>query len=342
MDLTTTFMGLELAHPVVPASPALTGSLDALRRLEDAGAPAVVLETSVEGDLDPRAEVLERCLLRGVDSHFEALDYFPVPPLPANDPLTLISRARETLGIPVMVSLNGMEADGWAERAAEIEQAGAHALELNLYFLPTDPLLRASDLEDLYIAGVREVRERVSIPMAVKFRPAFTVPANVAMRLVEEAGADGLVIFNRFYGPDYDVDTMELVPRLVLTTSDAMRLPMTWTAILHGKTRADLALSTGVQTWQDVLKAMMAGARMTQVASVLIREGLGRIREITASLSAWLEEREYESLRQLVGSMAEKHLSGPGHFEKESYTRAVQALRPPPHRPAPRRSVLER
>lgn len=323
MDLTTTFMGLELAHPLVPSTSQYTGSLDGLRRLEDAGASAVLLETSLEAD----EELLELCLLRGSHLDYEASDYLPKPAALQDgfDPfLDMIGKARKSLGIPVIASLTGTEADGWPSYARDIQEAGAHALELNLFFMPTDPDQDGADLVERYIASVRAVREAITLPLAVKFRPSFTAPANVARRLVNEAGADGLVIFNRFYGPDYDLESLDVVPRRVLSDSDELRLPMTWTAVLFGKTRADLGLATGIHTHEDVLKAMMAGASVTQIGSELMQNGLGRLQAILAELSTWLEQREYRSLAQLKGSMAQKHLSTPGELERPGVERELQ------------------
>lgn len=323
MDLSTTFMGLELAHPLIPTSASFTGSLDGLRRLEDAGASAVLLETSLEAE----QELLDQCLLRGSHLDAEATDYLPTPVAlqEGYDPfLSLITSARKSLRIPVIASLVGTEGGGWAAYAEDIQEAGAHALELNLYFLSTDPREGGRELEDRYVDVVREVRSRTTLPLSVKFRPSFTAPANVARRLVEEGGADGLVIFNRFYGPDYDLDTLDVVPRRVLSHSDELRLPMTWAAVLFGKTRADLGLATGIHTYEDVLKAMMAGASVTEIGSELIQNGLGRLQTILGELRTWLEEREYRSLSQLKGSMAQKHLATTGEIEREGLERALQ------------------
>ncbi|ARA91892.1 dihydroorotate dehydrogenase [Rhodothermaceae bacterium RA] len=332
MDLTTTYLGLPLAHPIVPSASPLSERLDTIRRLEDAGAPALVMHSLFEEQLTGESHRLDHYLDYGTESFAEALSYFPdvgsyhVGP---EEYLEKIRKAREAVDIPIIASLNGISAGGWTRYAQYIEEAGADALELNIYYLPTDPNLSGAEVEERYLKVVRGVRSSISIPLAVKIGPYFSALAHMARRFAE-AGADGLVLFNRFYQPDFDLERLEVTPHLVLSTSDELRLPLRWVALLYGRVDVDLALTSGVHTHIDVIKGLMAGAQVTMVASELLKNGLQRIGEIRTRLAVWMEEHEYESVRQMQGSMSQLHVAEPTAFERANYMKVLQFWRPDP------------
>ncbi|MCX6362491.1 MAG: dihydroorotate dehydrogenase-like protein [Armatimonadetes bacterium] len=325
MDLRTNYLGLDLAHPIMPSASPLSKGLDRIKRLEDAGAPAITVYSLFEEQIDQESHQLDHFLEFGTDSFAEALSYFPdlgsynVGP---DEYLNLIRDAKKNTSIPIIGSLNGVSDGGWTRYAKLIQDAGADALELNVYYIPTDPKLTSADVESLYIDVVKAVRAEVSIPLAVKLGPYFSSPANVLNRIVE-AGADGIVLFNRFYQPDFDLEALEVVPRVVLSTSDDLRLPLRWTAILSGRIQADIALTSGVHCHEDVIKALMAGASVVQVAAELMHNGPSRIKELLAALTAWLEEREYTSVKQMIGSMSQKSVREPAAFERANYMKAL-------------------
>ncbi len=332
MDLTTTYLGLPLAHPIVPSASPLSERLDTIRRLEDAGAPALVMHSLFEEQLTGESHRLDHYLDYGTESFAEALSYFPdvgsyhVGP---EEYLEKIRKAREAVDIPIIGSLNGISAGGWTRYAQYIEEAGADALELNIYYLPTDPNLSGAEVEERYLKVVRGVRSSISIPLAVKIGPYFSALAHMARRFAE-AGADGLVLFNRFYQPDFDLERLEVTPHLVLSTSDELRLPLRWVALLYGRVDVDLAITSGVHTHIDVIKGLMAGAQVTMVASELMKNGLQRIGEIRTQLAVWMEEHEYESVRQMQGSMSQIHVAEPTAFERANYMKVLQSWRPDP------------
>jgi dihydroorotate dehydrogenase (fumarate) len=325
MDLRTNYLGLDLAHPIMPSASPLSKGLDKIKRLEDAGASAITIYSLFEEQIDQESHQLDHFLEFGTESFAEALSYFPdlgsynVGP---DEYLNLIGDAKQKTSIPIIGSLNGVSDGGWTRYAKLIQEAGADALELNVYYIPTDPKLTSADVEDLYIDVVKAVRAEVSIPLAVKVGPYFSSPANVMNRIVE-AGANGLVLFNRFYQPDFDLEALEVVPRVVLSTSDDLRLPLRWTAILHGRIQADIALTSGVHCHEDVIKALMAGASVVQIASELMQHGPGRTKELLAALTAWLEEHEYTSVKQMIGSMSQKSVREPAAFERANYMKAL-------------------
>jgi dihydroorotate dehydrogenase (fumarate) len=329
MDLRTRYLGLELAHPIVPSASPLAASLDGIRRLEEAGAAAIVLPSLFEEQINAESYQLDHYLSFGADSHPEALSYFPdlgsyqVGP---EQYLKLVSRAKDVVGVPVIASLNGVSAGGWLEYARAIEQAGADALELNVYYLPTDPRLSSAEVEAMYVEDVRTVKESVSIPLALKVGPFFSAFANLAQRFAE-AGANGLVLFNRFYQPDFDLESLAVVPRLVLSDSDDLRLPLNWVAILYDRVAVDFAITSGIHTTEDALKGLMAGANVTMMASELMRHGLGRLAEVRDGISEWLEAREYDSVRQMIGSMSQQNVAEPSAFERAHYISTVGAFR---------------
>lgn len=332
MDLTTTYLGLKLAHPIMPSASPLSERLDTIRRLEDAGAPALVMHSLFEEQLTGESHRLDHYLDYGTESFAEALNYFPdlggyhVGP---EQYLEKIRQAKEVVDIPIIGSLNGISAGGWTRYARYIEEAGADALELNIYYIPTDPELTGAEVEERYLKVVRSVRDIISIPLAVKIGPHFSAVANMAKRFVE-AGADGLVLFNRFYQPDFDLENLEVTPHLVLSTSDELRLPLRWVAMLYGRVQVDFAITGGVHTHIDVLKGLMAGAQVTMMASELLKHGLQRIREIRNHLIIWMEEHEYESVEQMQGSMSQLNVSEPTAFERANYMKVLQSWRPDP------------
>jgi dihydroorotate dehydrogenase (fumarate) len=328
VDLTTTYLGFRLRTPLVASASPLSKSVDLVRGLETAGAAAVVLYSLFEEQITHESRELDYYLNRGTHSYAEALSYFPdlvhynVGP---DDYLSHLRRVKRAVDIPVIGSLNGVSPGGWVDYARMIEQAGADALELNIYYLPTDPDQSGAQVEHTYVELVRAVRARVAIPLAVKLSPYLTALPNLARRVVE-AGADGLVLFNRFYQPDLDLENLDVVPGVTLSTSADLRLPLRWTAILYGRVRADLALSGGVHTATDALKAMMAGANVAMLTSALLQHGPGRLQHILADLQAWMEEHEYESIEQMRGSMSQRHVAAPAAFERANYMRALNSF----------------
>lgn len=325
VDLSTRYLGLELKNPLVASASPLSKKLDGIRRLEDAGVSAVVMYSLFEEQIVHESLALDHYLTRGSDSFAEALTYFPdlgrynVGP---EGYLELIRKAKESVGIPIIGSLNGVSSGGWIEYARLIQEAGADALELNLYYLPTDPALTAAELEANYVGLVADIHKQIRIPLAVKLSPFFTALPHFAQQMVQ-AGAKGLVLFNRFYQPDFDIETLEVVPSLVLSTSEELRLPLRWIAILYGRVAADMALSSGVHTGQDVIKALMAGAKVAMTTSALLRHGLKRAGEILQEMQAWMETFEYQSVQQMIGSMSQQAVAEPAAFERANYMKAL-------------------
>jgi dihydroorotate dehydrogenase (fumarate) len=335
MDLSTKYLGMTLKHPLVPSASPLSETLDGIRRMEDAGAAAVVMYSLFEEQINAESHHLDHYLSYGIDSFAEALNYFPnmetfkVGP---DEYLNLINRAKQSTDIPIIGSLNGVSSGGWIDYATRIEEAGADALELNIYYIPTDPSLTGTEVEQMYIDVVRDVKGTVKIPVAVKISPYFSSTANMAKKLVD-AGADSLVMFNRFYQPDFDLEELEVVPRVSLSspqTIHALRLPLRWIAILYGQVQADLALTGGIHSHEDALKGLMAGANVTMMASELLRNGVNRIGEVLADMQQWMEEHEYESVNQMQGSMSQKHVAEPAAFERANYMKVLQSWRPDP------------
>ena len=329
MDLSTRYMGLTLKNPLIAASSPLTAHLDTIRQLEEVGAAAVVLHSLFEEQITLESQYLDHFLTHGTDSFAEAQSYFPDMATYNVGPdgyLEEIRRAKAAVGIPVIGSLNGVSAGGWTKYAKLIQEAGADALELNIYYIPTDPELSGAEVEGMYLDIVKEVKQTVSIPVAVKLSPYFSSTANMAKRLTE-SGADALVLFNRFYQPDLDLEQLEVTPHLVLSNSNELRLPLRWAAILYGKVRADLAITSGVHTHEDVLKAMMAGAKATLLASTLLQNGVGRLGRILESMEKWMEEHEYGSIEQMQGSLSQKHVAEPAAFERANYMKVIGSLR---------------
>jgi dihydroorotate dehydrogenase (fumarate) len=332
MDLTTTYMGMALKNPIVPSASPLSESVDSIRALEDAGASAVVMYSLFEEQIKADSLALNHFLDYGTYSFAEVLRYFPemeeykVGP---EEYLNLISRAKQAVSIPIIGSLNGVSTGGWIEYARRIQEAGADALELNIYHIPTSIETTGTEVEQLYVDIVQAVRQNVSIPLAVKIGPYFSATANMAHRLAE-AGANALVMFNRFYQPDFDLETLEVVPSLVFSTPFAMRVALRWVAILYGRVPVDFAITNGVHSYQDVLKGLMAGANVMMMAAELLKHSIGRIGEILDQMTTWMQEHEYESVAQMRGSMSQQHVAEPAAFERGNYMKALQSWRPDP------------
>jgi dihydroorotate dehydrogenase (fumarate) len=332
MDLTTTYLGLDLAHPIVPSASPISETVDGIRELEDAGAPAIIMHSLFEEQIAQESHRLDHYLSYFTEAFAEAQTYFPEVDTYHVGPgeyLDKIRRAKEAVDVPVIGSLNGITTGGWVDYARKIEEAGADALELNVYFIPTDPEMTGGEVEQMYIEVVREVKAHLSIPLAVKVGPYFSAIANMAYRLAY-SGADGLVLFNRFYQPDFDLENLEVVPHLVLSTPFEMRLPLRWVAMLYGRVEADFAITSGVQTHEDVLKGLMAGAKVMMTASELLRNGTYRIQEMLQALRLWMEEHEYDSVVQMQGSMSQQHVADPASFERANYMKVLQSWRPDP------------
>jgi dihydroorotate dehydrogenase (fumarate) len=331
MDLTTTYLGLKLRSPlVVGAAASLTEDIDNLKRMEDVGAAAVVLHSLFEEQLRQEQFELHHHLEYGTESFAEALTYFPEPEIFHVGPeeyLNHIRKAKEMVGIPIIASLNGSTLGGWTEYARQIEQAGADALELNIYYVPTDMDLTGAQVEQNYLEILRAVKAAVTIPVAIKLSPYFSNMANMAKQLTE-AGADGLVLFNRFYQPDIDIEALEVEPNVLLSTPQAMRLPMRWIAILYGRISVDLAATSGIHKANDVLKMLMAGANITMLVSALLRHGIEHLETVEREMRHWMEEHEYESVKQMQGSMSQINCPDETAFERAQYMKAVQTYQP--------------
>jgi Dihydroorotate dehydrogenase len=332
MDLTTTYLGLKLRTPLVPSASPLSEEIDSIKRLEDAGASAIVLYSLFEEQLRQDRVELHQHMEAGTFSYAEALTYFPEPDqfhLGPDEYLRHISKAKDAVDIPVIASLNGSSVGGWTSYAKAIQQAGADALELNIYYIPTDLNVTSAQVEQTYLDILKAVKSEITIPVAVKLSPFFTNFANMAKRF-DEAGANGLVLFNRFYQPDIELESLEVVPNILLSTPMAMRVPLRWIAILYEKLNCSLAATSGIHRGTDALKMLMAGADVTMLCSVLIRHGVKQISVIERDLVAWMEEHEYESVEQLKGSLSQKNCPNPSEFERAQYMRAISRM------PAPR------
>ena len=331
MDLSTSYMGLKLRSPLVPSASPLSETLADIKRMEDAGAAGVVLYSLFEEQIRQERNELFHHLSHGTESYAEALTYFAEPSQVNIGPeayLAHIAAARQSVDIPIIASLNGSTLGQWTQYARLIQDAGAHALELNIYWIPTDIHMTAAEVETNYLDIVTAVRSEVTIPIAVKVSPFFTNFARFASQL-DGAGADGLVLFNRFYQPDIDLETLEVKPNILLSTPMAMRLPLRWVALLHGRIRASLAGTGGIHRAADVLKMLMAGADVTMLCSTLLKNGIAQMAVIESDMRIWLEQHEYESVAQLKGSLSQRNCPDPSAFERAQYMRAItQPARP--------------
>jgi len=330
VDLTTTYLGMELKNPLVPSSSPLMQSLDNLKRMEDHGAGALVLHSLFEEQIARESHALDHYLNYGAESFAEAVTYFPEMigyNRGAEGYLEHIRRAKEHIHIPVIASLNGFSTGGWLEYADEMQQAGADALELNMYYIAADPSQTSQQLEEMYLELIREVVTHVRIPVTVKVCHFFTAFANMAQRMAW-AGAEGLVLFNRFYQPDFDLEELEVVPTLNLSHSNELRLRLQWIAMLHGRVDADLAVTGGVHTPDDVIKCLMAGANVAMMTSVLLERGISHLAVLLEGVRVWLQDHEYESVRQMCGSMSYRNVAQPAAFERANYMRVLQRYSP--------------
>ena len=327
IDLSTSYLGLNLKNPLVASASPLCEDVGNIRRMEDAGAAAVVLHSLFEEQITLESNELDRYLSQGAESFAESLSYFPAMAdykLGPDEYLEHIRQAKAAVSIPIIGSLNGVSTGGWIRHAKLIQEAGADALELNVYYIPTDPEMTSAQVEQVYLDLVRDVKGTVKLPVAVKLGHAFSAMANMARRL-DQAGADALVLFNRFYQPDLDLDKLEAVPRLTLSNSYELLLRLHWIAILHGRIRADLAVTGGVHTSQDVLKAMMAGARVAMMTSALLKNGIDHLGTVGKDLSVWMAEHEYDSIRQMQGSMSYRSVAEPAAFERGNYMKVLSS-----------------
>lgn len=331
MNLTTQYLGLTLRSPLVPSAAApLTENIDNVKRMEDAGAAAVVLHSLFEEQLRQDRLQLHHHLIQGSESFAEAITYLPEPDVFHVGPeeyLKHIRQAKEMVDIPIIASLNGSTVGGWIDYAKAIQQAGADALELNIYWVPTDMNLSGAQVEQVYFDILHAVKSEVTIPVAIKLSPYFSNIAYMAKRF-DEIGANGLVLFNRFYQPDINLEALEVQPNVLLSTPQAMRLPMRWIAILYGKINANLAATGGIHKASDVIKMLMAGASVTMLCSVLLRHGIEHLRDIEQEVCRWMEENEYESVQQLQGSMSQLNCPDPTSFERAQYMKAIQTYHP--------------
>jgi dihydroorotate dehydrogenase (fumarate) len=328
IDLSTSYLGMKLATPLVASASPLSQEVAGIRRLEDAGASAIVLYSLFEEQLRQERAELDYHLSAGTESFAESLTYFPQPSEFRTGPeeyLNHIQKAKAAVDIPVIASLNGSTLGGWTGYARQIEEAGADAIECNIYFIPSDPEVSGDDVEQTYLDILRGVKISVHIPVAVKLSPFFSSIANMAKRL-DAAGADGLVLFNRFYQPDIDLEELELKPNVLLSTPQASRLPLTWIGILYGRIRASMAATSGVHRAEDVIKMLMVGADATMLCSALLRNGVNHLHHVERGLREWMETHEYESIRQMQGSMSQLRCPDPGAFERAQYMRAVKDL----------------
>ena len=326
MKLVTTYLGLKLRTPLVPSASPLSEKLDNIKRMEDAGASAVVFHSLFEEQLRPATHPMRRGSANGGEFSSDALDDYDEPNFKVDPEAYIghIAKAKESVRIPIIGSLNGSTFGGWQRYARLIEQAGADALELNIYNVPTDPECSADELETEYLTIVASIKRLLKIPVAVKLSPYFTNLSQFARRL-DEQGAHGLVLFNRFYQPDIELETLEVSPNVLLSTPMAMRLPMRWIALLYGRIGANLAATSGIHHGVDALKMIMAGADVTMLCSVLLRKGIDHIRVLEREMREWLEDHEYESIEQIKGIMSQKNCPDPTAFERAQYTRALNS-----------------
>lgn len=328
MDLTTTYLGKDLRTPLVASASPVSESIDNIKRLEDAGISAVVLYSLFEEQIEQEEFELHYHLEHGTESFAEALSYFPEPDdfkTGSEGYLTHIYHAKESVDVPIIASLNGNSIGGWTDFAKKIEEAGADALELNIYDIPTDMNRSGAEVEESYLKIVQSVKQTIDIPVAVKLSPYYSNMAYMAKRYAE-VGADALVLFNRFYQPDINLETLEVIPNVRLSTEQALRLPLRWIGILYGKLDLDFAATSGVHTAEDVIKLLMVGANVTMMASALLRHGIDHVRAVEQGILQWMEENEYESVNLMQGSMSQKNMRNASAFERSQYMRAISTI----------------
>jgi dihydroorotate dehydrogenase (fumarate) len=329
MDLKTKYMGLNLKNPLVAAASPLSQQIDNLKKMEDAGISAAVMHSLFEEQITEESLEAQYFSAQGTDSFAEALSYFPAVSeyvLGPDEYLRHIAKAKESVDIPIIGSLNGRSVGGWIDYAQQIQDAGADALELNIYFIPTDPVLMSAHIEDIYTGIFHAVKENVTIPVAVKLNPYFSSMAHMA-KVLDDAGADALVLFNRFYQPDIDLDTLDVTPNLILSSSYESRLPLRWIALLYGRLRASLAATSGVHRAEDVLKLLLAGADVTMLCSSLLLNGIDHATTILDDIEQWMEKHEYKSIQELRGSVSQKSCAVPEAFERANYMKVLQSFK---------------
>ncbi len=325
VNLTTRYLGLSLKNPLVVSACPLSGNIETLRQLEDCGASAAVLPSLFEEQIEHLDSELAHLYDFSANSGAESQNYFPEMENYNAGPdgyIDHLKAAKAAVDIPVIASLNGTTVGGWIRFAKMIEDAGADALELNIFFVPTERNLSGEQVEQRYVDLVSTIRGAISIPLAVKIGPHFSSPADMALRLVN-AGADGLVLFNRYLEPDIDLDTLEVVPRLVLSTEQKDRLPLRWIAVLRSRVIASLAANSGIHERDDVIKVLLAGADVAMMASALLKYGPTHVTKLLEQLQSWLEEHEYESVKQMKGSVSQANCIDPSGYERANYTRAL-------------------
>ncbi len=329
MDLTTEYMGIKLKNPLVASASPLSEKVDNIKKMEDAGIAAVVQHSLFEEQLRAEAKAGVHFSEQGTESFAEATDYFPKVTdyiLGPDEYLDLVAKAKKAVDIPVIGSLNGYSTGGWVKYAKDIESAGADALELNVYFLPVNAVLTGSQIEDIYLSVFHLIRENVRIPVAVKLNPFFSCLPNLAQRL-DELGANALVLFNRFYQPDINLEKLEIAPNLVLSSSHENRVALRWIAILYSHVKASLAATTGIHTATDVVKMLMAGADVTMMCSALLLNGIDHAKIVLSDLEQWMEKHDYASVEQLKGSLSQKSCANPEAFERANYMKVLQSYR---------------
>jgi dihydroorotate dehydrogenase (fumarate) len=328
MDMTADYMGLNLKHPIIASSSPLSNSLEGVKLLEDCGASAIVMFSLFEEQIRRENEAFDYFLESGTDCFAESLSYFPQSNTGHKGPdeyLNLIRKAAEATDIPIIGSLNGITNEGWIDYAKGIQEAGASAIELNIYFIPTDIELSSSMVEQRYYDIVKTVKNSVSIPVAIKLSPFFSATGNMAKRL-DEAGVDALVLFNRFYQPDIDLNQLKIDPRTELSTPAEIRLPLLWIAVLFGHLRASLAASRGVHSTTEIIKYLLAGADVVMVASVLMKNGPQYLKVLINETEKWLEARDYRSIAEVKGVMSRQNVKDPGAFERVNYIKVLESF----------------
>lgn len=335
IDISTTYLGMRLRSPFIASSGPYSKDIATVRKLEDNGVGAVVLHSLFEEQINAESLELDRFLTKNTESFAESLNYFPDMGRYNIGPdayLEHIRKAKEAVRVPVIASLNGVSAGGWVRYARLMQEAGADALELNIYLMPTDPEVTGEKVEANYVDLVRHVMANVRIPVSVKFGPYFSSIPNFCRKL-DQTGVDGLVMFNRFYQPDFDIEALEVRPSLFLSDSNTLLLRLHWVALLYGHLRADMAVTGGVHTSTGLLKTMMAGAKVAMSTSCLLKYGIDYATQIVQELREWMEEHEYESIEQMQGSMSVKHVTNAAVFERANYMKVLSSyIQPEPHR----------
>lgn len=329
IDLSTNYMGMNLKNPIVASSSYLWEDPTNIKKVEKSGASAVVLHSLFEEQLEIEQEELNEFLLQGTESYAEALTYFPEIKdfkFAPEEYIELLKEVKENSDIPIIGSLNGVSEGGWLKYGKKIEEAGADALELNIYYIPTDVSFGANKIEDNYINLVKSVKQKIKIPLAIKLSPYFTSTPNL-LKKIEEAGADAFVVFNRFYQPDLDVDNLEISPNLVLSTSEELRLRLRWAAIMYGKVKPDIAITGGVHTGTDVIKTIMAGANVSMTTSALIKNGIGHVEKMLSDVKEWLSKNNYESIKEIQGLLSQKNVLEPSAYERANYMKTLGSYR---------------